>query len=198
MTPINHGVFDVYSRAPVDGTAFAGMYFRNAEGVDFYELRDTLPAGRAIVAVGESGRVVCAGAPPLDPRNAGAILYEIECEGDAAQLVGQILDLDTGAISAPPPPVPASVSDRQFAQALAERGEITWAEAQAWGARGEIPAAVLASLSGLPQIERDRAVMILGSVTSFERSHPLVASIAQSMGWDEAAVDDLWRFAATL
>lgn len=99
----------------------------------------------------------------------------------------------------PAPPVPFSVTDRQFAQALAETGKITWPEAQAWGARGEIPAALSQAVDAIEdETDRNRALMFLGSAQTFERHHPMTTTLAASMEWTDSELDDLWRFAATL
>ncbi len=96
-------------------------------------------------------------------------------------------------------PVPASVSDRQFSQALAERELISWDEAEAWGARGEIPSGLLAIVEAMPdEIDRRRTRMFLSSATAFERAHPTTVALGRAMGMTDAALDDLWRFASTL
>lgn len=101
-------------------------------------------------------------------------------------------------IDAPPPPVPAAISDRQFAQQLAVLGTITEAEAIAWAARGDLPAALEAAVEALPAGERFAARMLLSSATSYERAHPLVPMLGAIMGYDSAEIDDLWRAAAAL
>lgn len=105
--------------------------------------------------------------------------------------------------SAPEPepvnvPVPAVISDRQFAQQLAILGAIAEAEALAWAARGDLPAALDAAIAGLPESDRFGARMLLGAATTYERHHPLVADLGNAMGYDDAALDDLWRAAARL
>lgn len=99
----------------------------------------------------------------------------------------------------PEPAVPSAVSDRQFAQALAETGRISWAEAQAWGARGEIPAELLAAVERLDDpLQRNRAVMFLSAATWFERQHPMTTTLAQALGWNDADLDALWLLASGL
>lgn len=102
------------------------------------------------------------------------------------------------AFAAPLPPVPASISDRQFAQQLAVLGTITEAEALAWAARGDLPAALEAAVGALPEAERFAARMLIAAATSYERSHPLVAELGGLMGYSAHALDDLWRAAAQL
>lgn len=101
-------------------------------------------------------------------------------------------------VDAPPPPVPVAISDRQFAQQLAVLGTITEAEAIAWAARGELPEALESAIAALPEENRFAARMLLSSATTYERSHPLVPVLAGLLGYDEAAIDDLWRAAALL
>ncbi|MDK2769926.1 MAG: hypothetical protein KYX69_19685 [Sphingomonas sp.] len=119
-------------------------------------------------------------------------------DGDA--WVIEPADIDQPAEPAPDPgAIPAAVTDRQFAQALAETGRITWPEAQAWGARGEIPADLLEAVEDLPEeIDRQRAIMFLGSAQTFERTHPMTIALAAGMGWSDEELDGLWAFAATL
>lgn len=95
--------------------------------------------------------------------------------------------------------IPVAVSDRQFAQALAETGRITWDEARAWGSRGEVPEAILAAVTQIEdELTRNRALMFLEAATSFERRHPMTKTLAAAMGWERTDLDALWRFAATL
>lgn len=101
--------------------------------------------------------------------------------------------------SAPPPsPVPASISDRQFAQQLAVLGTISEAEALAWAARGELPPALESAIGQLPEGERFAARMLLCAAVAYERQHPLVEQLGAVMGYEPADLDDLWRAAAAL
>lgn len=96
------------------------------------------------------------------------------------------------------PVVPASVSDRQFFQALAIRGEITEEEALDAVGPGIIPAAMLALIDQLPEAERFGAKMLIRGATVFERANPLADLIGALFGWDAEALDEFWTFAATL
>lgn len=108
-----------------------------------------------------------------------------------------------GFFSAPAPvpaPVPPSITDRQFFQALAERKIITWTEAEEAVGSGQIPASMVALVNQIPETNDQRArarVMLRGAMT-FDRTDPLTGLIRQLYGWTEAQVDDLWRQAATL
>lgn len=101
-------------------------------------------------------------------------------------------------VDAPPPPVPASISDRQFAQQLAILGTINQDEAIAWAARGDLPDAMQAAVNALPEGQRFGATMLLSSATTYERSHPLVPMLGAILEYDSGELDDLWRSAAAL
>lgn len=95
-------------------------------------------------------------------------------------------------------PVPPVISDRQFAQQLAIAGTITEAEALAWAARGEMPAALFAAVAALPEGERFGAQMLLAGATTYERTHPLVAQLGAVLNYGPADLDELWSAAALL
>ena len=142
-----------------------------------------------------------------DGRYAGAIVFP---EPDAALIevaddIGPppsadylLVDGAWQAPPSPPQPVPETISDRQFAQGLAKQGLITTAEALAWVGPGALPAAMVAFLDGLPAAERFDAEIILTGATEFCRSYPLTAAFGQATGMDSTALDDFWRFCATL
>ncbi len=97
------------------------------------------------------------------------------------------------------PPVPALISDRQFAQALAAMGVITRPEALEFVKRGEVPAALQAAIDAIPDPdERFAADMQVSGATTFERAHPSTLALAHALGWSDAQMDDLWRSAAGL
>ncbi|MCO6050828.1 hypothetical protein NGM99_13675 [Mesorhizobium sp. RP14(2022)] len=98
----------------------------------------------------------------------------------------------------PEPPVPASISDRQFSQALAMQGLITQDEALAAVKTGDVPADMQAYVDQLPAAERFAATMLLSGATSFNRDHPLVDGFGAAKGMTPEQIDDLWRFGATL
>ncbi|ACK84652.1 hypothetical protein [Methylorubrum extorquens] len=92
------------------------------------------------------------------------------------------------------------IADRQFARALAPAGSITEAEVEAWVGPGEIPAAMEAALSLIPDAggQRFGARMMLRGATTFERCHPLTEQLGALLGYDAAALDALWTRAAAL
>ncbi|CAX25983.1 protein of unknown function [Methylorubrum extorquens DM4] len=107
---------------------------------------------------------------------------------------------EPAAPQAAKPAVPATISDRQFAQALALAGTITEAEALAWAARGELPQAMEDALDQIPDTDGQRfgARMMLAAATTYERRHPLSEQLGALLGYDTAALDALWTRAAAL
>ncbi|MDG3577111.1 hypothetical protein P7F60_11980 [Rhizobium sp. YJ-22] len=104
-------------------------------------------------------------------------------------------------IEVPQEPQPAQIediSDRQFFQALAYRGEITEAEALDAVGPGIIPPAMDALIDQLPQEQRFPARMLIRGATRYERQHPIADLIRGLYGWTSEQADDFWRFAATL
>jgi hypothetical protein len=100
---------------------------------------------------------------------------------------------------APPPPVPETISDRQFAQVLAIDGLITQAEALAWVKGGTVPASIQSVVDGIADASaKFGAQMLLSGATSFNRSHPMVTQLGTSLGMTPAQIDDIWRYGATL
>lgn len=98
------------------------------------------------------------------------------------------------------PVVPETISDRQFAQALALAGTIAETEALAWAARGELPAAMEDALNHIPDKDGQRfgARMMLAAATTYERRLPLTEQLGALLGYDATALDALWTRAATL
>lgn len=92
------------------------------------------------------------------------------------------------------------ISDRQFAQVLALDGVITKAEAKAWAARGDLPDRLEEVLLEIPEEgdQRFSAEMLLSSATNYDRGHPLVPALGALLGYDAAALDDLWTRGAAL
>lgn len=100
---------------------------------------------------------------------------------------------------APPPrAAPTSISDRQFFQQLAIDGVISEAEAEAAVATGAIPAAMLALIDALPEVQRFGARMMLKGATVFERHHVLTVTIGTMYGWTDGQIDTLFQNAAAL
>lgn len=95
---------------------------------------------------------------------------------------------------------PVEISDRQFAQGLAELGLISEAEAEEWVAAGTLPAALVALVDQLPAEERFAARMLLRGATRFEFGHPLAETFGQlaTPPWTPEARAAFWRHCATL
>lgn len=95
--------------------------------------------------------------------------------------------------------VPESISDRQFAQALAKQGVFTKDEALAFVKRGEVPASLQAIIDAIPDADaRFDVDMQVSGATTFERSNPSTIALTEAMGWSPAETDVLWRYAASL
>jgi len=116
---------------------------------------------------------------------------------------GQRIEPDDGTplwsdAPAPPTVLPA-ISDRQFAQALADLGVIARTEALAFVKRGEVPAALQAAIDAIADADaRFAAEMQVSGATLFERTHPSTLALAHALGWSEVQTDELWRYGAAL
>jgi hypothetical protein len=111
-----------------------------------------------------------------------------------------LADNDPAVISFlnPPPPVPVSISDRQFFQQLAAQDIISQDEALAAVRTGAIPAPLQQLISAMPADQQFAATMIVSGATTFERNHPLTVTIGTSYGWSSSQIDDFFRSAAAL
>lgn len=97
-----------------------------------------------------------------------------------------------------PPPVPVSISDRQFFQQLAAMKLITEDEAEAAVATGTLPASLAELVELLPEQARHPARMLLKGATVFERAHEMTDTIAWLYGFTKDEVDDVFREASKL
>ena len=110
----------------------------------------------------------------------------------------------SGEVVVVDPPQPneriGDISDRQFAQGLAELGLIAEDEAEEWVAAGTLPPALLALVDQLPAEQRFPARMLLRGATRFEFGHPLAEAFANlaSPPWTTEARAAFWRHCATL
>jgi hypothetical protein len=103
--------------------------------------------------------------------------------------------------AAPAALVPETISNRQFAEALAKLDPpvITQAAALAFVKRREVPAALQAVIDAVEDLEKrfDLDMAVWGA-TTFDRSNPPTEALAAAMGWSAAQMDGLWRFAAAI
>ena len=135
--------------------------------------------------------------PGADPAHGDTVTYVHE---SGAKETKQFVVFEPSDHIEPVPfPVPVpDISDRQFFQALAIRGEITEAEALDAVGPGIIPPAMDALIDQLPQEQRFAARMLIRGATRYERKHPIADLIRSLYGWSIEDADDFWRFAATL
>jgi len=97
------------------------------------------------------------------------------------------------------PPVPEIISDRQFAQALADSDVITQAEALAFVRTGTLPDALQSAVDGIKDAAtKFAAEMLLSGATSFERTHLMVGVLGQALNKSDADLDALWVLGAAL
>lgn len=95
------------------------------------------------------------------------------CEANAAA------DITHARANPPPAPVPESVTRRQLSLWL--------------NGLGITRAALRTQLAG-----NEAALIELEEATEFQRAHPLVAQLGQTLGLSSAQIDDAFRAAATL
>lgn len=88
-------------------------------------------------------------------------------------------EAEIAARKAAPPPVPQSISPRQFRQSLTHSGF-----------RADVDSAIAAS----DQDTKDWYEF----ATAFERTHPTVASIAESLGYTSDQIDAVWSYGASI
>lgn len=120
-------------------------------------------------------------ASPDDPEESGRDVYAAAVQGE----VGEYVEPEEVAS------VPALISDRQFFQALAEPPYeiITKEEALAAVKTGEIPAAMMAIISQLPEGAQFGATMLVSGATTFRRDHSLTGIVGTAFGWSGAQID---------
>jgi hypothetical protein len=96
-------------------------------------------------------------------------------------------------------PVPQIISDRQFFQQAAIDGIITQQEALDAVKTGTIPAMLQNIVDSISDsMDKFNAQMLLSGATVFERNHPLVATIENSLNWNSEQVDQFFRNASKL
>jgi hypothetical protein len=207
MTITYLGRFTAYQPAPDDeqlGPALkAGAVFRRDErGRDFYLTKAERTVGALLVSVDDDNRVTFVGVGPdaFFPMD-GERVYEI-ADADVSQLslyAGKILNTSNGSFTDAPPPVPPSISRRQFYQCLAKPLYAMISEDDALAAlSGALPPTLSAIVLTLPPDEQFDAKALLMGAAEFLRAHPLTNAIAAKLSWDDAKVDQFFRDAAAL
>lgn len=143
-----------------------------------------------------------------DQERAAYNIYPIADEAipEGKIATGSSLEYADGAVSrhwtledAPPPPVPESISDRQFAHVLAVNGLISQGEALAWVTVGTVPDQIQTVVDNMPDPDiRFGAQMLLSGATIFERHHPMTEALAAALGKTPEQTDALWVQGAAL
>jgi hypothetical protein len=132
---------------------------------------------------------------------AGALVLELTGMDivDPQTMFGQqVYDRKTKTFSAPKSPVPPTLSDRQFFQALALKKIITEKEALAAVGVGMIPPILLAVVDAMPAKDKFAGTMFLTGTTIFSRDHVVIDALQNNLKWTTEQMDDLWRSAGAL
>lgn len=115
-------------------------------------------------------------------------------------IVNGLYDPETNTATPPPEepvvvPVPKSITRRQCAIELRERGQITPREALDMTRNGAPPAMVAGMFTQMPGDAGIIAETDFAAAT-YMRDNPLLVHLMQANGADEAAIDDFFRAAA--
>ena len=215
ITAFPRGEWERYARdlsalPPETQEAWKNIIFmrRVGDGVDFNDVRAEFMTDDTVTVAASSNEdgsytVVSASGGGMPAYPDGLHLFTIHgWSGPVEPLVRHYIDgatLDVLPLPDSEPPVPAVISDRQFFQQLAAEGTITPAEALAAVRTGELPAALVAILDGIPdEDERFSAEMLLSGATQIERAHPLTDAIGAATGRSHDDIDEFFRAAALL
>ena len=215
ITAFPRGEWERYARdlsalPPETQEAWKNIIFmrRVGDGVDFNDVRAEFMTDDTVTVAASSNEdgsytIVSASGGGMPAYPDGLHLFTIHgWSGPVEPLVRHFIDgatLDVLPLPDPEPPVPAVISDRQFFQQLAAEGTITPAEALAAVRTGELPAALVAILDGIPdEDERFSAEMLLSGATQIERAHPLTDAIGAATGRSHDDIDEFFRAAALL
>lgn len=90
------------------------------------------------------------------------------------------------------------LTDIQFAMASASAAIMTFTEAEAWVARGELPALALAAIAALPAEAQPYARIRFAGARTIERLDPFMPALQAAASLTDEQVDDLFRAAASL
>lgn len=105
---------------------------------------------------------------------------------------------------APPAPVPAVISDRQFGQGLWHDGLISYEECEVFVSVGTIPKALQDIIDTLADDDtgqptpRKEATILLKGAKEYQRANELVDVIRQAQKWTVDQLDQHWRGWAAL
>lgn len=115
--------------------------------------------------------------------------------------IGALYDVDTEAFTAPPPvapTVPDSVTETQFMRAAVRAGRVTGDEAEAYLARGVLPALIAGPLDKLSPAERTDARLKAIGADTFHRGDAIFALLVAGGVATDAEIDGLFQFAETM
>lgn len=109
----------------------------------------------------------------------------------------EVVEIPDAAL--PPPPVPQSVTDIQFALACVSAGLMTAQEAEDWVGAGVLPSGVTAALAAITDPQTLAAVRIrIRGARVIERSNLVIDLLQQHLGLTSQQVDAVFVAAAAL
>lgn len=122
----------------------------------------------------------------------GVELYNNAINGEYGE-IGEYV-----APSAPPTPIPAEISTRQFLIAAALNEMITQEEALSAATSGTVPAAIQAVFDQLPGDQAFVALVTWAKMTTIPRVDPLVAAVAAAFNMTSQELDQFYIQAGAL
>ncbi|MEI4485589.1 hypothetical protein V8J36_05260 [Frigidibacter sp. MR17.14] len=90
------------------------------------------------------------------------------------------------------------LTDLQFAMVSAATGVMTFAEAEAWVARGELPALAVAAISALPEDQQPYARIRFAGARVLARLDPFIPALQAAASLTDEQVDALFIDGAAL
>lgn len=194
--PNDYGKFTRYQpNLPAsDPRVLMGVFwFKNEAGADWYDFQKLLPNSGTYCTVEDDGRIRVSTNDPTRLVPDGLRVIRIAETLAKSEIEGKFINLQTGALSDPPPVVPASISDRQFFQQLSVQGLITRQEALDAVKMGYVPSALDAIVQAITDPDaRFEAEMLISGATEFRRDHPVTRQIGAAIGWSEAQIDEFF------
>lgn len=131
----------------------------------------------------------------FDPEAAGWKM-EPRAETAAEKKAREMAEADARATAEKAAIMAIEVDSRQIAEAAAIAGLISWADATAWAARGEmIPALDQAIDAAIPVANRDRVKFRAASALSYRRDDAELEAVYLAMGMSAADLDQLFLLA---
>ena len=180
MAFINLGVFERYTST----TEIPGFHIalaKRADGQDLTILSKTVPDGMTwVLASGEDNRIWCATNDfTMLPMPVRAYVIGIDRVANVGDLVGQGINIETGALTPLPAPVPMAVTRGQARMALYNAGLLEQVEEAV--AAADMPTKIWYS-----------------DAQTWLRQNPILTALGGQIGLTDDQIDDLFRAAAAI